>query len=603
MSKLTHTDLLEFGQQLGYSLDSSGLCQGFSGMLMQAILAEEEEFWRRLKLIECYKDNFSLLLSKIEEVKLRVKKEEPLSEQDIELFELFSFYEGIELYLAPYNHVDVFNNRYFLQMNLDEIYALTHPMKLGDDHLTILFDRAYVFRQTGLTDYLKDLETGVGNYPNVPILINSSNHCVLLKYNKHNSEKPWMYVDTNDFERYPNLSNYYRELNSKELTRSLFYSLSNNSEHIVFNIILVTNKNHLLFENSALEQLSNQPQISSDQAVMYDLYGVGLLYLSCQYGYVKTIKQLLTYENIKINAATNDGATPLYIACQNGHVEAVKLLLACKDIKVNAADECGSTPLYIACQQGHIEVIKLLLRHKDIKVNKAMNNGVTPLSIVCQNGYLSMLVLLLQSEHIDVNCIVSGQNTSLLAACFSSSNVNNNELFHLLLEHKANVFHKNLMGKTALDLAFQQQNSAAIEEIFKYAKRNNLSLSALMSPDTRNKARDWASADISNSMADVQQFVQQNLPADLSVGGVSMRSLGLLAAVGFAAFALDYSVRYATTLSNTKRAMGVAATLSGVGLFAVGVSNNRNTGSELSSGTESRGYNNITPAPYSLPLS
>ncbi len=55
MSKLIHKDLLNLKDIFGY-LCTKGLCQGFSGMLMQAILAEEENFfWQRLTLIEKHK--------------------------------------------------------------------------------------------------------------------------------------------------------------------------------------------------------------------------------------------------------------------------------------------------------------------------------------------------------------------------------------------------------------------------------------------------------------------------------------------------------------------------------------------------------------------
>ncbi|WP_298628305.1 ankyrin repeat domain-containing protein [uncultured Legionella sp.] len=714
MQKLDHLDLIEFGQQLGYPLDSDGLCQGFSGMLMQAILAQEEgQFWKRLKLVEHYKDNFSLLIRKIELVKLKVKKkEEQLSEQDIELLELFAFYDGIKLYLDCDIHQDVFNNRFITHTNLDDIYYLTHPGKLEHYPLRILFDRAYAFNQSGLVNYLNDLAIGVSSYPSLPILAMSCNHSVLLKYNKHHSERPWVYVDTNDFHRYSKLSNYYRELNTEELAHSLFNSLSENSEHIVFNVTLVTNQNPLAFDNSALEQLRRLHPISPEQTVIYDEHGVGLLYLSCLNGHVEAIKQLLIYEDIKINEATYDGATPLYIACQNGHVEIVKLLLARKDIKVNKADECGETPLYIACQYGHVEVIKLLLArkdinineadergvtpfliaclnghteiikillahknieitamlnggtslfiacqdgytelitillackdininaannygatplyiscqeghieaiklllacknikvneankngatplyiacqeghietiklllaredikinaanekgvtpfyiacsmghieaiklllaHKDIDINKAKNNGSTPLYIASQCGDLPIVEMLLQSDNIDVNCVGIEHYTPLLVACFSPSNVNH-KLFRLLLNKGANVYHKNDKGETALDIAFMQGNNAGIEEICKYAKKNNLSLKSLMSIDTLNKVQEWAFADSSPSLSDLKLFVQQNLTEDPDVL-MSTRSMMVLEE-GSAAAALSGMGLFAT---------------------------------------------------------
>ncbi|WP_298623185.1 ankyrin repeat domain-containing protein [uncultured Legionella sp.] len=752
MIKLTHNDLLKFGQLLGYPLHSLGLCQGFSGMLMQAILVQEEEqFWARLNFIAKYKYNFSLLTNKIEKTKLKAQKtKEQLNEQDIELLELLAFYDGIELYLMSSNHRDVFNNRYVSPNNLDEVYSLTHSKKLEQNNLMILLDRVYAFNRASLTDYLNDLETVVNNYPNLPILVRSSNHSVLLKYNKHNSEKPWMYVDTNDFSTYPKRSRYYRELNTEELVHGLFNSLSQNSEHIVFNATLVTTQKQPFLERRELEQLRRKYPINPEQAVMYDKYGTGLLYLSCQYGNVEVIHNLLAYKDIKINEARPDQTTPLYIACQNGNIDAIKLLLARKDIKINQARDDGVTPFYIAClkghieaiqlllthenldinkamlygatllyiacengdigvikillshpdikvnearndgvtplfiacmnghieaiklllahekieinkatpkgvtplfiacqqghmeaiklllaherieinkampngvtslfiacKQGHIEAIKLLLAHKNIKINEAMPNGVTPLLFTCQNGHIEAIKLLLahesieinkampngatplfiackqgnieviklllshkdidinqtdnygisplyiacqngnchvvtvllQSNKINVNCVSLEENTPLLISCLSSSTINNNELFHLLLANNADVFHKNNNGETALDIAFMRKNNEAIEEILTYAKMSNLSLGSLLSLETQKKARAWASLDNSNSLPDVKQFVQKNLPETSST----------------------------------------AAKLSGVGLFTADACNNENAPSDILSEKE-----------------
>ncbi|WP_298625601.1 hypothetical protein [uncultured Legionella sp.] len=212
MAKLTHDDLVKLGLLLGYPLSPKGLCAGFSGMLMQAILAQEEEqFWQRLKLIEYYKTDFTSLIRVMEEVKLKAKTKK-LDEQDIEFLELLAFYEGIELYLQPHNHQDVFDKRPVSQSYLNDIYALTHSRKQEHTNLRILLNKAYAFSHSRLINYLNDLETVLIDYPNLPILIENSYHRILLKYNKNHAKKNWMFVDTNDFEAYPKLSSYYREL-------------------------------------------------------------------------------------------------------------------------------------------------------------------------------------------------------------------------------------------------------------------------------------------------------------------------------------------------------------------------------------------------------
>ena len=363
MANLTHKDLINLGKQLGYLSMPGGLCKGFSGMLMQAILAGEEgQFWKRVKLIEKYQSDFSLLIKKIDQVKLKTIAKQELNKEDIELVEILAFYDGMELYLLPENHQDVFNNRYVPQNKLKDIYALTHPVKLEHDNLTILLNNVYAFNNTDLMNYINELEIAVSNHPNLPILIGSSRHSVLLKYNAQNSEKPWMYVDTNEFEAYPESANYYRELNTQELVDALFNSLSRNLKHIVFCSTLATHNTHRFDEENALDKLKKQYKISPEQAIMYDRSGVGLLFFACQEGHIEAIRLLLGQEGIEVNKATKDGLTPLHTACDNGHVEVIKLLLAHKGIEANKATKNGYTPLHIACQQRHVEVIKLLVQ-------------------------------------------------------------------------------------------------------------------------------------------------------------------------------------------------------------------------------------------------
>ncbi|WP_298628389.1 ankyrin repeat domain-containing protein [uncultured Legionella sp.] len=399
MAQLTHSDLVEFGQLLGYSSISGGICQGFSGMLMQAILVgKEDQFWKRIKLIEKYQSNFSLLINMIDAVKLKAIAKQELSEDDIELLELIAFYDGIKLYLRPDTHQEVFDNRCMSQNNLNDIYALTHPEKLKQNDFTILLHQLYALKRSDLKKYLNDLETELSIHPNLPILIRGAKHSVLLKYNRHNVENPWMYVDINDD---PKSNNYYRELNSHALVHALFDSLSEHYEHILFSSTLVAPSTHPLNEASALANLKNQYKISPEQAIMYDESGTGLLFIACNQDNIEAIKLLLTHKDIEINKAMQDGCTPLFMACQQGQTEVIKLLLAQEGIEINQTDNNGCTPLFMACQQGHTEAVKLLLAKEGIAINTT-TNGYSPLHIACYKGHVEIMKLLLAQEGIEI---------------------------------------------------------------------------------------------------------------------------------------------------------------------------------------------------------
>ncbi|WP_147285962.1 hypothetical protein [Legionella busanensis] len=83
-------------------------------------------------------------------------------------------------------------------------------------------DKLHAFTQSELTDYFKDLEKIMDEAQVVaPILLSSSNHAVCFYYDKN--IRKWVYVDINDFARFPNLMSYTRELDSNSLAKSIFF--------------------------------------------------------------------------------------------------------------------------------------------------------------------------------------------------------------------------------------------------------------------------------------------------------------------------------------------------------------------------------------------
>ena len=57
------------------------------------------------------------------------------------------------------------------------------------------------------------------------------------------------------------------------------------------------------------------------------------------------------------------------------------MLLTKQDVGVDKAANNGATPLFFASHEGHSEVVSMLLAKQGIDVNQAMNNGFTPLII------------------------------------------------------------------------------------------------------------------------------------------------------------------------------------------------------------------------------
>ncbi|MDR3503365.1 MAG: ankyrin repeat domain-containing protein [Legionella sp.] len=411
MTKLTHVDLYKLGKLLDYQLSDNGLCHGFTLMMAQAILAEDEQsFFERLDLIASYKPLFNKLKEDIEEAKKKVQssRDQPLDEKSEKLLEILALFDGIELYLAPNQHVDLFDNDHS-QEDLNAIYPFISSKKLTDTKLTHLLNKPYAFDKQNLKDYLNDLAK-IFNDTNTspPIMLRNINHSICLKYNKTNGN--WLYVDINDYEQYLEDSSYFRNLSREELADSIFKSfVPNECPHVVMNMeILTTQVNHVL--QSALENLHAQHPITSEQAKIHDHLNTGLLFFACRHGHLDVVKDILKYPDALVNATSPNNETPLLIACAKGYLEIVQELLKHPDTAVNESNVKKQTPLLFACVKKYTGIVRALLERTDTLVNESTEKGEAPLHLACQNEDSDTVQVLLDHKLINVNQVVNDQN-------------------------------------------------------------------------------------------------------------------------------------------------------------------------------------------------
>jgi ankyrin repeat protein len=133
--------------------------------------------------------------------------------------------------------------------------------------------------------------------------------------------------------------------------------------------------------------------------------------------------QSLEAQGVLIDTANEKGFTPLILAVYNDAKDAAELLLSL-NADVNAQDLSGNTALMGAAFKGLPEMAGLLLRHK-ADVNKTNYNQASPLTFAATFGQL--------------------------------------EIARQLLLHGADKTLQDSRGKTALDYAEIQENSAMIE--------------------------------------------------------------------------------------------------------------------------------------------
>jgi ankyrin repeat protein len=217
--------------------------------------------------------------------------------------------------------------------------------------------------------------------------------------------------------------------------------------------------------------------------------GYSPLYVASQKGHLDVVKMLVE-SGADINRLSDKRASALYVAAQKGHFDIAEFLII-KGADINSVFQNGFTPLYSALTEGKIEVVKLLIAH-GANLNLTYSDGFTALYRACHDGHHDIVTLLLASLELkDVDALGLSNHTPLLVACLSPKTQGKNIIFQALLGRGASMTHKNDAGETALDIAFSNNNQAAIKELLFFAESENYAPSAIMNAKTIQKAQDW----------------------------------------------------------------------------------------------------------------
>jgi ankyrin repeat protein len=137
----------------------------------------------------------------------------------------------------------------------------------------------------------------------------------------------------------------------------------------------------------------------------------------------------------------------LSMACRNGNLNEVQKLLD-EGAVVNWTNECGCAALYYACFKGHVRVVKLLL---DRGAQMDIKHG-EELMMASQFGHVEIVKLLLDNgAHINI------QSDGGWTALMNASLFRRVECVRLLLERGADMSLKDKEGKTAKDMAKEEE--------------------------------------------------------------------------------------------------------------------------------------------------
>ncbi|CAK9209230.1 unnamed protein product [Sphagnum troendelagicum] len=229
------------------------------------------------------------------------------------------------------------------------------------------------------------------------------------------------------------------------------------------------------------------------------------------------------------------GRTALHMAAANGQVEIVSLICGVRGVRINIEDKYGYTPLHLACHSlvNHNAVIIALmdseLGRNSLNANAMSGDGFTPLHFAVMGKFKRTVKKLLEwkpsvgecyNSAIDVGVIARGRKTPLLLAVEKRisdedvsedltriigrlirhikancpENINqtddyrrsavhlsiesrDHELLNLILEEggdKVNLDIKDLEGKSAWEVAFQQPEYKLVYMLQNYLERVGL---------------------------------------------------------------------------------------------------------------------------------
>ena len=176
--------------------------------------------------------------------------------------------------------------------------------------------------------------------------------------------------------------------------------------------------------------------------------------------------QLLLEHGADVDQADAQANTPLMVAAEgNGYMPnnapMVAALLGAK-AKIDLQDARGRSALYRAAAEGKEDALRVLL-DKKANINLKASDGSSPLLAAVTSGGVGAATLL-ADRAADVNAADASGNTPLMAAADNFAHLANPaDMVSPLLGHGAKVDLKDARGRTALDRATENKNTAVIE--------------------------------------------------------------------------------------------------------------------------------------------
>jgi ankyrin len=191
-----------------------------------------------------------------------------------------------------------------------------------------------------------------------------------------------------------------------------------------------------------------------------DAVGKTALYTAVEDGY-EDLARLLLARKADPNVASDAGATPLHVAAWFGRTELARLLLdheAARETQTKSG--LGGTALHLAAQREHIDTVRLLLDRKaDMHARNGLGQNVLNTAINFGKREVTRRLL---DWGASIESSDDSGFTPLQTAISAWEGNGGKVMAKLLLDRKANIRGVSKDGQTALHVAAQTQNRAAI---------------------------------------------------------------------------------------------------------------------------------------------
>lgn len=209
------------------------------------------------------------------------------------------------------------------------------------------------------------------------------------------------------------------------------------------------------------------------------------LMLACEYPSAPLVK-LLAEGGADVNFKAGNGETAMYFLLTKAisnlgrgmsqiNKDIVKMLqvLLANGLNINAAvDNEGNTALNLLCQAGYLADLNTTLAEELIDagadVNQPNQSGKTPLMSFAQRGNETKynIAELLLDHTADVTYVDQLGNTALIYAAGNTDHTSGKRIISLILEKDNSTLERvNNAGQTAMDVAIEQNNEAAVKQL------------------------------------------------------------------------------------------------------------------------------------------